>query len=68
MAAPLKKSTRTGFITRFRANLVLGLFVLTVALSAVYAIFEFYHPTAIESETYVPIRGADDAEIVIKID
>jgi len=63
-----KKSTRTGLITRFRANPVLGIFMLAVALSLVYAIFEFCHPTAIESDTYVPIRGANGAELVIKTD
>jgi len=63
-----KKSPRTSLIRRFRANLVLGLFVLVVALSSAYAIFEFRHPTPIESNTYVPIRGENDAELVIKTD
>jgi hypothetical protein len=68
MAVHPKKSTRTGLITRLRANLVLGSFVLAVALSSGYAIFEFCHPTAIESDTYVPIRSASGAELVIKTD
>jgi len=68
MAVQPKKSTRTDLITRLRANLVLGFFALAVALSSVYAIFEFSHPTTIESDTYVPIRGANGAEIIIKTD
>jgi hypothetical protein len=68
MAVQLKKSNQTGLITRFRANLVLGCFVLAVVLSTLYAIFDFCHPTAIESDTYVPIRGSNGAEIVIKTD
>jgi len=68
MAVHPKKSPRASLITRLRANLVLGFFMLAVALSSVYAIFEFCHPTAIESDTYVPVRGANGAELVIKTD
>ncbi len=68
MAVHPKKSPLTSLITRLRANLVLGFLVLGVALSSVYAIFEFCHPTAIESDTYVPIRGENGAELVIKTD
>lgn len=68
MAVHPKKSPRTSLITRLRANLVLQVFVLAVALASGYAIYEFRHPTAIESNTYVPIRGQNGAELVIKTD
>ncbi len=68
MAIHPKKSPFTSLITRLRANLVLGFLVLAVSLSSVYAIVEYYHPTAIESDTYVPIRDEYGAELVIKTD